>query len=47
MTAKFQNLLGTDHLGTIAIGMITNSLAPSTYANNDNAVRQFFTFCGT
>jgi hypothetical protein len=30
---KFQDLFGTDRFGTIAIGMISNSLAPATYTN--------------
>jgi hypothetical protein len=41
----FRDLLGTDKLGVTAIALLSNSLAPSTYANYDSALRQFFTFC--
>jgi hypothetical protein len=45
MAEKYHTLLGTDTLGIAAISLLSNSLAPSTYANYDNAVRQFFAFC--
>jgi site-specific recombinase XerD len=41
----FQTLLGTDRLRVTAITMLSNSLASSTYANYDSALRQFFAFC--
>jgi hypothetical protein len=45
MPTKLRDLLGTDPLGTVAIGLLNSSLAPSTYANYDNALRQYLTFC--
>jgi site-specific recombinase XerD len=45
MADTYQSLLGTDTLGVTAVTLLSNSLAPSTYANYDNAVRQFFAFC--
>jgi site-specific recombinase XerD len=45
MATKFQTLLGTDTLGATAITLLSNSLAPSTYANYDSALRQYFAFC--
>jgi hypothetical protein len=45
MTTKFRALLGTDRLGDTAISLLSNSLAPSTYANHDNAPRHYFAFC--
>jgi hypothetical protein len=42
---KFRALLGTDRLGTVTISLLRNSLAPSTYANYDCALRHFFSFC--
>jgi hypothetical protein len=45
MYTKFSVLLGTDRLVTAtAIGLLSTSLAPSTYANCDDALRHFFTF---
>jgi hypothetical protein len=44
MAEKFQTLLGTHTLGVTAISLLNNSLAPSTYANYDSALRQFFDF---
>jgi hypothetical protein len=40
----FQDLLGTDKLGVTAVALLSNSLAPSTYASYDNALIQFFIF---
>jgi hypothetical protein len=37
--------LGTDSLGTTAIGLLINSIAPSTYANYDNTLRHYFALC--
>jgi hypothetical protein len=45
MTTKFRARLGTHRLGTVAIGLLNISLAPSIYANYDNALSQFFAFC--
>jgi hypothetical protein len=45
MATKFRDLFGNDCLGTVAIGLLSNSLAPSTHANYDNAIRRLFTFC--
>jgi hypothetical protein len=45
MVDKFQALLGTDTLGATAMSLLSNSLAPATYANCDSALRQFFAFC--
>jgi hypothetical protein len=45
MTTKFCNLMGTDSLGTTAIGLLCSSLAPSTYANYDSTQRHYFAFC--
>jgi hypothetical protein len=41
MATQFRDLLGTDHLGTTAISLLSNSLAPSTYANYDSALRPY------
>jgi hypothetical protein len=38
---KLRKLLGTDHVGTTALNMLSNSLAPTSYANYDNGMRQF------
>jgi hypothetical protein len=45
MAETYQSLLGIDTLGVTAINLLSNSLAPSTYANYDSALRQFFAFC--
>jgi site-specific recombinase XerD len=45
MAEKFQTLLGTDTPEVTAINLLNNSLAPSTYANHDSALRRFFAFC--
>jgi hypothetical protein len=45
MTNKFQDLLGTDALGTTAIDLQRSSLAPATYVNCDKTLRHFFAFC--
>jgi hypothetical protein len=39
------HLLGTDTLGTTAIGLLMSSLAPSAYANYDSSLRHCFAFC--
>jgi hypothetical protein len=44
MANTYQSLLGIDTLGVTAVTLLNNSLAPSTYANYDNALRQFFAF---
>jgi hypothetical protein len=44
MATTFRNLLGSDHLDTTAIGLLSGSLASSTYANYDNALRHYFAF---
>jgi hypothetical protein len=45
MATKFQTLLGSDNLGATAISLLSNSLAPTTYANYDSALRQYFALC--
>jgi hypothetical protein len=45
MTIKIPTLLDNDTLGATAISLLSNSLAPATYANYDNALRHFFAFC--
>jgi hypothetical protein len=45
LAEAFQDLLGTDKLGVTAVALLSNSLAPSTYASYDNALRQFFFYC--
>jgi hypothetical protein len=45
MATQFRDLLGTDHLSTSANSLLSSSLAPSTYANYDNALRPYFAFC--
>jgi hypothetical protein len=45
MATKFQTLLGPDKLGATAISLLSKSLAPATYANYDNAMRQYFALC--
>jgi hypothetical protein len=45
MTAKLRIMLGTDHIGTTALNLLGSSLAPTTYANCDNGMRQFAAFC--
>jgi hypothetical protein len=45
MTTHFRALLGTDRLNTVAIGLLNISLALSTYANYDCALREFFALC--
>jgi hypothetical protein len=44
MATEFRALLGTDNLGTTAINLLNSSLAPSTYANYDSALRIYFAF---
>jgi hypothetical protein len=38
-------LLGTEYIINITIGLLSSSLAPSTYANYDITLRELFTFC--
>jgi hypothetical protein len=45
MTTHFRTLLGTDKWGTTAIGLLSNSLVPSIYANYDSTLRHYFAFC--
>jgi site-specific recombinase XerD len=45
MAETFQDLLGSDKLGVTAVILLSNSLAPSTYASYHSAIRQFFIFC--
>jgi site-specific recombinase XerD len=45
LAETFQGLLGTDKLGVMAVALLSNSLAPSTYASYDSALKQFFIFC--
>jgi hypothetical protein len=45
MVDTFQSLLGTDTLGVTTISLLSSSLAPSTYANYDSALRNFFALC--
>jgi hypothetical protein len=37
--------MGTDKLGVTAVALLSNSLAPSTYATYDSSLRQFLIFC--
>jgi hypothetical protein len=45
MAETYLSLLGSDTLEVTAVNMLCNSLAPSTYANYDSALRQFFALC--
>jgi hypothetical protein len=45
MTGRLRNLLGTDHIGTTALHLLSSSLAPTTYSNCDSGMRQFAAFC--
>jgi hypothetical protein len=45
LAETFQDLLGTNKLGVTAVALLNNSLAPSTYASYDSALRQFFILC--
>jgi hypothetical protein len=42
MCTKSLALLGTDRLGNTTISLLSSSLAPSTYANYDSALRHYF-----
>jgi hypothetical protein len=44
MTGRLRNLLGTDHIGTTALHLLSSSLAPTTN-NYDSSMRQFAAFC--
>jgi site-specific recombinase XerD len=46
MPTKSQALLSTNTLGATALSLLSNSLAPYTYANYDSALRHYFAFCG-
>jgi hypothetical protein len=45
MAEIYRSLLGTDTLGVTAVNLLSNSLAPFTYANYDSTLRQVFAFC--
>jgi hypothetical protein len=45
MTTQLRKLLGTDEVGTAALHLLSSSLAPTTYANNDSGMRQSAAFC--
>jgi hypothetical protein len=45
MATTFRTLLGFNHMGETAIGLLSGSLAPSTYANYDSALHHYFAFC--
>jgi site-specific recombinase XerD len=45
LAETFQDLLGTDKLRVTAVALLSNSLAPSTYASYDSALIQFFILC--
>jgi hypothetical protein len=45
MTIQLRKLLGTDHVGTTALHLLSSSLAPTTYANYDGGKRLFAAFC--
>jgi hypothetical protein len=45
MTTRLRKLLGTDQIGTTALHMLSNSLAPTTYSNYDSGMRQSAAFC--
>jgi hypothetical protein len=39
MITHLRKLLGTDQIATIALHMLSSSLAPTTYANYDSGMR--------
>jgi hypothetical protein len=45
LAETFPYLLGTDKLEVTAVALLSNSLAPSTHASYDSALRQFFILC--
>jgi hypothetical protein len=45
MIAQLRKLLGTDQVGTTALNLLNNSIAPITYANYDSGMCQFAAFC--
>jgi hypothetical protein len=45
MTPQLRKLLGTDHIGTTALNLLSISLAPTTYAKNDSGMRMSAAFC--
>jgi hypothetical protein len=45
MTAQQRNMLGTDHIGTATLNLLSSSLAPTKYANYDSGMRKFAAFC--
>jgi hypothetical protein len=45
MALHFHTLLGNDELNGKALGLLSSSIAHTTYANYDNNLRHFFTFC--
>jgi hypothetical protein len=44
MTAQLHILLGTHHIGTTALSLLSNFLAPTTYANYISGMRYFAVF---
>jgi hypothetical protein len=45
MTAQLRTMLGTHHIGTTSLNLLSSSLAPTTNADYDNGVRQLAAFC--
>jgi hypothetical protein len=45
MTGELWNLLRTGQIGTTALNLLSNSPAPTTYANYDTCMRHFAAFC--
>jgi hypothetical protein len=45
LAETFQYLLGADKLGVTAVALLSNSLAPATYASYDSALSQSFILC--
>jgi hypothetical protein len=45
MTTQLRKLLGTDHVGTTTLHMLSSSLAQTNYANYESGMRQFAAFC--
>jgi hypothetical protein len=45
MTAHLRKLLGTDHVGTTTLILLSSTLVPTAHANYDNGMRQFAAFC--
>jgi hypothetical protein len=45
MPNHLRTILGTDHIGTTTLNLLSSSLAPTTYAKYDSGMRQFAAFC--